>query len=476
MNRVQMMTDDLASMRGAATRQPKYHALSTVSASLLRGCLVLAGALVVVACGPRTEPYITAPHPEPSGYASKIPDGTTAYANESLARLVADLTLVTEWGAKIERLDRFQTPVGIGVSGQAADAYASFLDDLLSEIRTEANVDIDRVASDPDLLIRFVPGKDWAPLADNQCIIIFGQPTLAEFLANEQKYSQPLKSSGDRRLQSVFIPENSEPYEIRECLIEEIVQALGPSNDIYGLADTIFNDDDAHTWPTKLDYLVLRVLYHPDMPLNADRDAMIGAALPILDQINPAGRDSAPIAKHRQDEFLGWRKRVYRLHRLMRDGRQNTIAARNLAHVILTEAESKAAFSPYHCEAASLHALLTKQAGSDNAMAELETAKTICKAAHGPEDVRLAKLRQSQALLALEEKQYVEALRRSEGLAEIFKAHGQDEEVATIYALRWVAMSWTEDRRLQKTYDLALKWSAYAYGDDNDIVIGWRGY
>jgi len=33
------------------------------------------------------------------------------------------------------------------------------------------------------------------------------------------------------------------PQEVRDCLHEELAQALGPLNDLYRLPDSVFNDD-----------------------------------------------------------------------------------------------------------------------------------------------------------------------------------------------------------------------------------------
>ena len=60
---------------------------------------------------------------------------------------------------------------------------------------------------------------------------------------------------------TVFIPAFAAPHEIRSCILEEVTQALGPGNDLRDLDDSIFNDDNAHVWPTAFDLLILRTLY-----------------------------------------------------------------------------------------------------------------------------------------------------------------------------------------------------------------------
>ncbi|MEM7189823.1 MAG: DUF2927 domain-containing protein [Pseudomonadota bacterium] len=431
---------------------------------------------MIAACGPRTEPYATTSNPEPDEFATSVPLGTTAYSHDSLAVLLADLTLVTEWGDKIDILNRYEPPISVGIVGGGYDTYLPFLDNLLADLTKNTGIQIRRSEAPHDLLIRFVPGPDWTPLQDNQCIIINGQPDLATFLNSEENYAKPVLTKSGRMRQSVFIPNTNTPNEIRECLIEETLQALGPANDIYGLGATIFNDDDAHSWPTRMDYLMLRVLYDPEMPAKAARTDMIDAARKILRRVNPEGNGAPDLPPHRQEEFMAWRGRIHQMNRLLRDEFEDHAAAKGLAEVIVEEAEEKAPLSAYHCEAVTNAGWMLRQSNDADAMAVLETARTICATAHGDQDIRIAKLRQQQALLALDEKQYAESLRRSAGLVEIFKAHGQDDEVATTYALRWAAMSWLDHPDRDKTHDQALRWSAYAFGNDNEIVQEWRGY
>ena len=40
---------------------------------------------------------------------------------------------------------------------------------------------------------------------------------------------------------------------MRDCLNEEITQALGPANDLYRLPDSIWNDDNFHGMATPFD-------------------------------------------------------------------------------------------------------------------------------------------------------------------------------------------------------------------------------
>lgn len=52
-------------------------------------------------------------------------------------------------------------------------------------------------------------------------------------------------------------------YLFRRCLIEEVLQGLGPLNDHEALADSVFNDYSNHSRFTRLDQLILNMLYNP---------------------------------------------------------------------------------------------------------------------------------------------------------------------------------------------------------------------
>lgn len=88
---------------------------------------------------------------------------------------------------------------------------------------------------------------------------------------------------------AIFIPADVAPQEARDCLHEELAQALGPLNDLYHLSDSVFNDDNFNTVLTGFDMLVLRTTYAPELRSGMSR-AEVAARLPgILARLNPAG-------------------------------------------------------------------------------------------------------------------------------------------------------------------------------------------
>jgi len=88
---------------------------------------------------------------------------------------------------------------------------------------------------------------------------------------------------------AIFVPGDSSPQEARDCLHEELAQALGPLNDLYRIADSVFNDDNIHAVLTGFDMLILRAYYAPELSSGMTR-ADVAARLPaILGRLNPQG-------------------------------------------------------------------------------------------------------------------------------------------------------------------------------------------
>ena len=86
---------------------------------------------------------------------------------------------------------------------------------------------------------------------------------------------------------------------MRDCLNEEITQALGPANDLYRLPDSIWNDDNFHGMATPFDMTILRALYQPELRSGMTR-AEAAAVLPGARPGQPEGpRPAAPAAPAR---------------------------------------------------------------------------------------------------------------------------------------------------------------------------------
>ncbi len=433
--------------------------------------VALACLLATAACGTRSEPYRVAALPDAEGYLSAVPVGHTSYSNESLVDAFIDLTHFSEDGERYLHLHRFEGPVTIAMAGEASQPYAGFLENLVGLIREESGVDLSVNAQAPNILIRFVPGEEFFPETTIQCAIVFGRPGWAELLQDPARYARPTKgTSAVLSRMSVFIPDTIEPYKVRECLLEETVQALGTWNDLYGLGPTMFNDDNAHAWPTKLDFLMLRVLYDADMTAGLDLIGTRSKALEILTRINPQGIGAPPLPATRLLEFRSWRTQLRKLADADHSEETRLAFAKQLA----AESVRRAPGSAFDCFGRTLLASIAIRQRETGARGFLEDAISTCGDAHGEEDIRIAKLRLRLAELDLREQRYAQVRTEAVELISIFTAYGADDDLTNAILFELLASSRLDASDVHTLRLAATEWVAYAFGDDHDLTTKLR--
>ena len=427
---------------------------------------------VFLACCARTDPYLIAPRPDRPAYGAALPAGSTAWSNESLAQVFTRLMHHHEWGASQPFLLRFEKPVRVFLTGPGSDQYLGFLDGYLAELRQRSGIDIRRGTTDGNIIVRFVPEASFKKRTSTQCFVAPGRPDWEAITKTRQRYnwSRP-EWQRELRDRTVFLPQTLHPFDVRGCLLEEIAQALGPGNDLYGLADTIFNDDSGHVWPTRIDYMMLRVLYRPEMETGLRRAQTLARARRILDEINPEGRSAPDLPRIRQAEFQPWRNK---LHGVGGERKPATVADL-LRSGVVEEAERRAPGSNYHCFALFRLANAAVREEAGDVLTRIEDARRVCTEAHGPDDVRLARIRLMLTLAMSDRKNWTRVLELGEGLAERLLAFGREAEAFTAYRLRYMAYSRLEqdDERDQSLAKL-VAWGAYAYGDDDELIEEWR--
>ncbi len=216
--------------------------------------------------------------------------------NADMARDILDLTFALESGREVPRLTRFEAPVSLRVTGPAPPTLERDLSRLLARLRAEAGIAISRVDADrpANVTVQVVPRdtlRGAVPAA--ACFVVPRTSSWAEFLANRRGGALDWTTLERRERVAVFIPGDVAPQEVRDCLHEELAQALGPLNDLYRLTDSVFNDDNFHTVLTGFDMLALRATYAPEMRSGMSREAAARALPGVLARLNPAGRGPA---------------------------------------------------------------------------------------------------------------------------------------------------------------------------------------
>ncbi len=214
-------------------------------------------------------------------------------SNRSIAADILDLTFELESGRQLPILTRFEGPITVRVHGPASRSLYRDLDRLIARFRGEAGLDVTRVTGDTpaSITIEVVSRRDLQrAVPEAACFVVPRLSSWTEFRRNRRSAQLDWTTLETRERMAVFLPGDVSPQEIRDCLHEEVAQAIGPLNDLYRLSDSVFNDDNFHTVLTGFDMLVLRVLYDRELHSGMTR-AEVAARLPdILDRLNPRGR------------------------------------------------------------------------------------------------------------------------------------------------------------------------------------------
>jgi hypothetical protein len=213
-------------------------------------------------------------------------------SNAEIARDFLELSFMMESGRPIARLTRFEGPVSITVTPGAPATVLPDLDRLIARLRQEARIDIRRIPygeTQANITIETLPRARMQRVVPNAaCFVVPRVSSWSEFHRNRNSRIMDWTTLETREHVAVFIPNDVAPQEIRDCLHEEVAQALGPLNDLYRLADSVFNDDNFNAVLTGFDMLILRAYYDADLRSGMTR-AEVRAALPaILARINPS--------------------------------------------------------------------------------------------------------------------------------------------------------------------------------------------
>lgn len=224
---------------------------------------------------------------------ANAPAEQTRRSNVDIARDILDLTFRLESGRELPVFTRFEGPISIRVTGAPPPSLGRDLDQLIDRLRREARLDVSRAdgTSDASITIEVITRNELnraVPLA--ACFVVPRVSSWAEFRRNRRSPLLDWSTLETRETMAIFMPGDVSPQEVRDCLHEEVAQAIGPLNDLYRLDDSVFNDDNFNTVLTGFDMLVLRTMYDNTLQSGMNRD-QVAARLPaILNRINPNGR------------------------------------------------------------------------------------------------------------------------------------------------------------------------------------------
>lgn len=212
-------------------------------------------------------------------------------SNRDIARDFLDLSFELESGRSLERLTRFEGPITVRVTGAPPSGMMPDLKALLHRLRSEARIDISLTQSpSANITIQAVSRRDIRKaLPQAACFVVPNISSLSQYRSARRSGAANWALLENRTKIAIFLPNDTSPQETRDCLHEELAQALGPLNDLYRLPDSVFNDDNIHAVLTGFDMTILRAYYDPTLRTGMTRGEVAARLPAILSRINPRG-------------------------------------------------------------------------------------------------------------------------------------------------------------------------------------------
>jgi hypothetical protein len=214
-----------------------------------------------------------------------------ARPNSQIAQDILELGFRLESGRALERFSRFEGPVTLRLTGALPPLAVAETDRLIARLRREARIDIRRTPdAQANLIVEFVPRASLRRAVPNAaCFVLPNVTSWDEYRANPRNPALDWAAINKRNRALIVVPADVSVQEMRDCLHEEIAQAMGPLNDLYRIGETVWNDDNFQTTLTGFDMLVLRVWNDPALQSGMTK-AEVAERLPrILSRLNPAG-------------------------------------------------------------------------------------------------------------------------------------------------------------------------------------------
>ncbi|MEL6375929.1 MAG: DUF2927 domain-containing protein [Pseudomonadota bacterium] len=222
-------------------------------------------------------------------------------SNRDIARDFLQLSFELESGRELSTFSRFEGPISVRLTGSPPPSLSRDLNSLLSRLRREAGITIERSSgTSANITIEAVSrAQIRRQLPKAACFVVPNVDRLADYRKARGTRATNWSLIKQREKIAIFVPNDVSPQEVRDCLHEELAQALGPLNDLYRLSDSVFNDDNVHTVLTGFDMLVLRAYYSPQLRSGMTKTEVAARLPAILARLNPAGERfaSRPLAE-----------------------------------------------------------------------------------------------------------------------------------------------------------------------------------
>ena len=432
--------------------------------------------MLVTSCAPAPQ---DPPPDRAMGFRTELPPMRTfdvpalappSRGNDEIARDFLDLAFRMESGRPVPVMTRFEGPISVRVTGEVPPSMVPDLRALLNRLRTEAGLDIFLTgAEDASITIEAVPSETLQRAVPRAaCFVVPRVASWRDFLTVRRTPQVDWTTLSRRDRAAIFVPSDVAPQEVRDCMHEELAQALGPLNDLYRLPDSVFNDDNIHAVLTPFDMLILRTYYAPDLANGMTRGAVAVRLPAILARLNPAGegRPAAP----RNDTTRDWIDQIEVALTSSATPARRRQAARTAVQLARAFGWSGAREGFAHYANGRL------QVGTSPAEA-LASFRAAERAYAASPDTRIhaAHVAVQLAAFALSSGDGAETLRIVDRAIPVAAEHQNAALLATLLMFRAEALE------LEGRYDAAqatrldsLGWARYGFGDDRNVAARLR--
>lgn len=425
----------------------------------------------------RETPQRLVERPAYPGYGAAVAKQTIPWTVDSLVQDFIELNLTGEWERNFDRLLRWEGPVRVALVGPELQAYRADVAELVAMIAEAApGLDISLAPGEVgEISIRTAPREEMKALDESAlCFITPFGLDWPDYLAQRGRGGDEWAGLTRFEAMTIFIPARAAPQVYRACFVEEVMQALGPSNDLYLLEDSGFNDDEVHAAPTAFDLLMLRVLYDPalaaDMTPAEARLSARGVIRRILAEED--FRIQGPRLRRPRSPYD---KQFQNFH-FFADVLEDVDDRRDLIRLTIDMADGFAANDHRLGEALRSAAYFENAHGArEAAVANARAAVAHFEAILPPTSARLARTRADLGYFLILDKRFEEAAALLAKAEPVVAAHGKEADLASVMRLRAIALAGAG--RLpaaREAADRALDWAAYVFGADSRAVADWR--
>jgi hypothetical protein len=325
---------------------------------MIRSFIGLLGALSLLACQPVEDGVPD--HTSVNSFEHQRQSSHVYRANSDIANEFMDYMFRDELGGETQYFSRFDGPITVRFVQPAPPLATRDLKRLVHRLRNEAGIDIrvGDIDADVNIYIHRMPTAKVQNIARNAaCLVVPNARDVKQFRAGWRSGDTQWKNVKSRDVVSVFLPSDQSPQTERDCMHEEIAQALGPLNDLFRVPNTVFNDDNMHRVLTPYDMLILRMVYDPKLRVGMGAQQVRAQLNGILARLNPKG---AGVPKTAQSISLPWnalirvgvnprksdQHRIQGAWRAIHYGADNKLGQPRLAYAILSHARASLGTDP----------------------------------------------------------------------------------------------------------------------------------